>query len=197
MSARQLPRLTERQYLDIEHAAEFKSEFYQGRMYAMGGASRFHNRIQQNLNRRIEVALDDTCCQSFPSDMRVKIGKESLYTYLDLIVVCGTPEFAENSFDTLLNPKVIIEVVSPSTEQRDKIAKFEHYIQLETVKEYLLVSQDQPRVQRYSRKDDGQWLISIYDSLVQVIEFSSIPVQLKLADIYARVTFDEDGPQLR
>ena len=141
MSAAPKPRkLTVAEYFALEEKAERRSEFYDGEMFAMAGASREHNAITRNLTAEFHNRLKEGPCQVFVADLRVKVDRTGLYTYPDLLIVCGPPEYAPENRDTLVNPKVVIEVLSPSTERYDRTTKFRHYKQLPSVMEYVLVA---------------------------------------------------------
>lgn len=189
MSTAPNQRLTQAEYLQIERAAETRSEYFGGEMFAMSGASRAHNRISANILRRIDEQLDGRPCEVFMSDMRVKVDSVGLYTYPDVVATCENPEFEDAEVDTLLNPQVIIEVLSKSTEGYDRGKKFEHYQTLESLQEFLLVSQTAPRVERYTRQPDNQWLLWTTGDVAGSVEIKSIDCELKLVDIFAKVQF--------
>lgn len=197
MSTIPKPRYTPAQYLAIERAAEFRSEYYQGEMFAMVGASRRHNLISLNVAAEIRRLFQDRPCEVYQSDMRVKVDKTGLYTYPDVVATCDHPRFEDSLGDTFLNPKLIIEVLSPSTELWDRGKKFEHYRTIESLREYVLVSQDHVFVERFTRNEEGQWVLSDYRSLDDTLVLDSISCRIKLSEIYARITFDEtdSGPQ--
>ncbi len=183
--------LTAEEYLARERLANFRSEFYRGEMFAMAGARWEHTLIKDNLARLAGNQLEGGPCRVLTSDLRVKISATGLYTYPDIVVVCDEPQFEDNQFDTLLNPRVVVEVLSDSTEKYDRGTKFAHYRQLPSVQEYVMVAQDRPLVERYVRQDDNTWLLSVFSDLAQTFAFGSIDVQVALADIYRRVAFPE------
>ena len=185
--------ITPADYLALERQAETKSEYLNGHIYAMSGASRSHNRITINLARRLGNQLSGSPCEPFVNDMRVKVNPTGLYTYPDVIVVCGEPQFEDADVDTLLNPKVIIEVLSDSTEAYDRSGKFAHYRALESLTDYLLVAQNQPRIEHFARQTDRSWRYSVADGLEAEIELATIDCVLRLAEAYERVTFPEVG----
>ena len=193
MSTQPKPSLTPAEYLAIERGAEYKSEYYAGEMFAMAGASWEHNQIVANLVRTLGNVLDGSPCQAVPSDMRVKVEETGLYTYPDVVVVCEEPQFEDKVFDTLLNPTVLVEVLSESTEKYDRGKKTGHYRRLESLREYLLVAQDEPRVEHYTRRDDGDWVLSDAIGLEAVVKLAAAGAGLTLAEIYARVQFPEPG----
>ncbi|MDA8563970.1 Uma2 family endonuclease [Mariniblastus sp.] len=189
MSTAPKSRLTPAEYLEIERAAEARSEYFGGEMFAMSGASRAHNRISANILRRIDEQLDGRPCEVFMSDMRVKVNAVGLYTYPDVVATCENPEFEDAEVDTLLNPQVIIEVLSKSTEGYDRGKKFENYQKLKSLKEFLLVSQTSPRVERYTRQSDNEWLLWTTGDVAGSVEIKSIDCELRLVDIFAKVQF--------
>ena len=186
--------ITAADYLALERQAETKSEYLNGRIYAMSGASEEHNTIVFNLARRIGNQLDKKPCRGYVNDMRVKVSPTGLYTYPDVVVVCGEPRFEDPHVDTLLNPTVIIEVLSDSTAAYDRGEKFAHYRALPSLSDYLLIAQDQPRIEHYQRQPDGRWLYSATDGLDTQVEISTIGCVLRLAEVYERVDFAEPEP---
>lgn len=177
-------------YLARERAADFKSEFFDGEMFAMSGASWAHTLIKDNFARAIGNALADGSCRIATSDLRVKVSSTGLYTYSDIVIVCGEPQFDDSHRDTLLNPNVLIEVLSPSTERYDRGAKFRHYRQLASLTEYILVSQDAAIIERFVRQADD-WLMSDFKGLSETFDFASFPVKIAMDDIYRGVVFAE------
>ena len=175
--------MTEAEYLTIERAAESKSEFFNGEMFAMTGASRRHNLIVGNTHRSIHEQLTDRPCEAYASDMRIKVDESGLYTYPDISVTCENPTFEHADFDTLLNPRVIVEVLSKSTEAYNRGKKFEHYRRIESLREYVLVAQDHCHVERYARQPDNQWLLWETSSLDDVVELSSIDCRINVRDV--------------
>ena len=157
MSTVPVRKLTPEQYLEIERKAPFKSEFYRGEMFAMSGASRVHNTIQANLMWRLNERLEGTPCQAVGSDLRVHVSATGLYTYPDAVIHCEPSRFLDNQFDTLLNPTVLFEILSDSTEKYDRSAKSSQYRKIDSLQEYVLVSQTAPQVEVYQRLPDGDW----------------------------------------
>ena len=187
MSAQLKIRLTPEEYLAVERKAEYKSEYYAGEVFAMSGVSEAHNLIAGNVSAALHAQLRKRPCKVYPSDMRVKVSPTGLYTYLDVTVVCGEAQFEDDQKDTLLNPTVLVEVLSPSTEDYDRGRKFEHYRKLEPLKEYMLIAQDKYHIEHYVRQPDNQWLLSETDSLPDTIHLPSINCDLMLADVYDKV----------
>lgn len=197
MSAVPKPYLTPQQYLARERRAETKSEYLRGEVFAMSGASRKHNLVATNVAGELRQQLRDRDCEVYPSDMRVKVSPTGLYTYPDVTVVCGEPEFEDAEVDTLLNPKVIVEVLSASTADYDRGRKFTHYRRLASLREYVLISQDRPLVEHYVRQGRDQWLLTESSSLEETLVLPSIECQLPLAEIYLKVRFtaeDDETP---
>ena len=185
---------TPEEYLQIERKASFKSQFYRGEMFAMAGASQRHNLLVSNLVTSINTLLRETSCQVYPSDMRVKVSQTGLYTYPDVVVVCERPQFDDTQNDTLLNPRVLVEVLSESTEAYDRGPKFEQYRRLESLQEYILVAQDRRYVELYQRQPNNHWLLSEFQSPADAIPVTSVAVTLHLSDIYFKVDFESSPP---
>jgi Uma2 family endonuclease len=191
MSAQSQPRLTPEQYLEIERAAQdVRSEYYNGRMYAMSGGTHPHAIVIGNLARELGIALKKSPCIVTTSDMRVRVSKTGLYTYPDIVVVCDPPQFGDGRHDTILNPALIVEVLSPSTEGYDRGFKFAQYRALESLKEYALVSQSEPRVEIFRRQPSGDWLLSDAAGIESTCRFQSVDCAIALKDVYDKVTFD-------
>lgn len=187
MALQPRPFLTPEAYLAIERQAEYKSEYCHGEMLAMAGASRKHNLIVTNIVRELSQQLKQRPCEVYPSDMRVRIPTTSLYTYPDVIVVCDEPQFEDDTNDTLLNPTLIVEVLSNTTEAYDRGKKFAQYRTLPSLVEYVLVTQDEPRVEHYVRQPDNRWLFSETPGLDGVVQCMSIHSELALQEIYDKV----------
>src|ERR1700722_2289516 len=150
--------LTPEQYLEIERKADFKSEYYNGEMFAMSGARLAHIQVVANAMRELGQQLRRQPCQPLSSDMRVQVANTGLYTYPDIVVVCGEPKFRDDSFDTLLNPTVIVEVLSESTQLYDREKKFELYRSIESFQEYLIISSLHVGAELFTRQPGGGWL---------------------------------------
>lgn len=179
--------LTSEEYLTLERKAEYKSEYVNGEVYAMVGASRRHNLITGNIFGELREQLKKRRCEVYTSDMRVRVPATNLYTYPDVIVVCGEPKFEDEHVDTLLNPTVIVEVLSPSTASYDRTKKFGYYRTIKSLAEYLLVAQDEYKVEQYTRQADNRWLLSDISSLEGMVNLDSLQCALLLADIYDKV----------
>jgi Uma2 family endonuclease len=181
-------KMTEEEYLAIERAAETKSEFHDGEMYAMSGANRPHILATGNLFGEIRNQLKGRDCEVYSNDMRVNIKETGSYTYPDVVAVCGERRFAENEIDNLLNPTLIVEVLSPSTEDFDRNLKFDRYSRIASLKEYVLVSQDRMQVDRYRRQDElTGWFFRRFHHPDEVLDLESIGCAVPLSEIYARV----------
>lgn len=189
MSTQPKTFLTPEQYLEIERKAERKSEYYNGEMFLMAGAKEAHNLLVANLVRDLGQQFRSRPCRVYPSDMRVRVSPTGLYTYPDVIAVCGQPRFLDDQKDTLLNPEVTIEVLSLSTEAYDRGRKFEQYKSLESLREYLLVASDRVHVDLYTRQTDGRWLLTSADRMDDSLALESVGAQLTLADLYEKVDF--------
>jgi Uma2 family endonuclease len=190
--------LTEQEYLARERKAEFKSEFYRGETFAMAGATREHNLISANISRGLGNQLEKRPCEVYQSDMKVRVATTGLITYPDVVVGCGELQFADDVTDVLLNPTVVVEVLSPSTAAYDCGPKAAHYRLADSLREFLLVDQRVPYVEHYVKDDEGAWRIKPWDSLEDVIQLKSIACSLPLSAIYSKVQFDADArPLLR
>jgi Uma2 family endonuclease len=176
------------EYLATERDALEKHEYLNGEIFAMAGAKIAHVQICGNLVVSLGNQLKDSNCQAFQSDLRTHIPTTGLYTYPDIIVVCGKAELVPDGYlDTLLNPTVIIEVLSPSTAEYDRGAKFDHYKTIDSLKEYVLVWQAKKRVARHTRRDDDSWVLTDFIGDDSEIELVSIGCVLSMADIYEKV----------
>lgn len=180
--------LTPEEYLAIERRSETKHEYFRGEMFAMAGASREHNLISSNLNRVIGTQLLGQPCEVYAGDMRVKVLPTGLYTYPDLAVSCAERRFEDSQVDTLLNPRVVGEVLSESTEAYDRGTKSYYYRQLESLREFVLIAQDRPLVEHYVHHE-GQWRIIDLASLDDTLVLESIGCRVPLRQIYDRVEF--------
>lgn len=178
-------KLTGAEYLEIERAAEFRSELVEGEMVAMSGGSFEQSTVISNLVGELRNRLKGRPCP----DLRVFAPESNLYTYPDVVVVCGQPQFLDDRRDTLLNPTLLAEVLSPSTERYDRGRKFAHYREIPSLTEYLLVAQDEPRIESYVRAEDGRWIFREATGLEATLELPSLGIQLPLAEVYDQVDF--------
>jgi Uma2 family endonuclease len=179
--------------LALERQGGPKHEYFAGEVFAMSGASEAHNLIVANLLREIGTQLKEGPCRVYPSDMRVKVSSTGLYTYPDVSIVCGPSEFDDERRDTLVNPQVVIEVLSESTEAYDRGRKFAHYRTLDSFVEYILVSQDRRLIEQFCRSDDGRWILTAVSDPDGVVELSAAPVRLLVRDVYHRVDVEADS----
>jgi len=180
--------LTPQEYLERERAAETKSEYYGGEMFAMAGASLQHVTIAANMAGELRSSLKGKPCRVYPADLRLAIGATGLYAYPDVMVICGKPAVIDAHLDTVTNPVVIIEVLSPSTEDYDRGRKFESYRAIPSLMEYLTVSQHSVHVEIHTRQADNTWLLrDVRDS--GPVKLQSIGIELQLSDIYEEVEF--------
>ena len=194
MSAQAQPLLTPAQYLEAERRAEFRHEYYNGHIYAMSGGLYQHGQIIGNLTTELNNALKTRPCSVVPNDLRLRVSPDGLYTYPDVVVVCGDPRFADDRRDTILNPALIVEVLSPSTEAYDRGFKSAQYRTLESLEEYALVSQTEPRVEVFRRQAGPHWLLSEAIGIEAVCHFESLDCAVPLSEIYAKVTFSPGDP---
>ena len=185
--------LTPQEYLEIERKAEFRSECYQGEMFAMAGASETHTMLSDNIIVLLVPKLRGGPCRAYSQNMRVQVGNTGLYTYPDIVVGCGERKFLDGHRDTLLNPTLIIKVLSPSTEAYDRGKKFTHYRSIESLQEYVLVSQDHVQVERYRRQPNGEWSLAALDRPEDSVNFESLSCELRLSDIYEDVKFASEA----
>ncbi|MEM9186238.1 MAG: Uma2 family endonuclease [Planctomycetota bacterium] len=182
--------LSAAQYLEIERSSvDQKHEFYAGEMFAMAGASKTHVRIATTLTGMLYASLKGTPCEPMAADMRVLVDRTGLYTYPDIVVVCGEPEFEDDQFDTLLNPKLVVEVLSDSTAAYDRGKKFDHYRQVASLEEYVLVSQDEPHIESFVRQPGDRWLLGEARGIDASMALESLGVTLPLTEVYARIDF--------
>jgi Uma2 family endonuclease len=190
MSSHAHARLTAEEYLALERQAPYKSEYGNGEIFAMSGASRRHNLIALNIGAELRAQLKQRPCEVYTSDMRVKISRTGIYTYPDVVVVCEEPVFEDAEVDTLLNPTVLVEVLSKSTEDYDRGGKFEHYRTLASLQEYLLVAQERCHVVHYVRQPDHTWLLAETYDMHDGVHLPSIHCDLLLSEVYAKVRLD-------
>ncbi|HEY0379425.1 MAG TPA: Uma2 family endonuclease [Pyrinomonadaceae bacterium] len=187
MSHQRKTSLTPEEYLAVERRSEIKHEYFAGEMFAMVGASKRHNLITANIIRLLGNQLLDRSCNVYPSDMRVKVSATGKYTYPDVVVACEEEEFDDEEKDTLLNPVVVFEVLSESTEAYDRGKKFEQYQNIESLTEYLLVAQEPFRIEHYVRQSNREWRYSEHHTAEDTVRLGVIRCELTLKDVYAKV----------
>ena len=196
MTAQPKRDMTEAEYLDHERASITKSDYYDGHVYAMTGAKEPHNLIAGNVIASLHGQLRRKPCRVYPSDMRVKVIQTGLNTYPDVVVLCGLPQFVDEKRDTITNPIVIIEILSPSTERYDRGMKFRHYRSIETLRDYILIAQDRQHIEHYTRHENGQWLFEETSINEERISIQSIECVLSLEDTYEKVELMQDTDDL-
>jgi len=185
MSEPAIQHITEAAYLAFERQSEDRHEYYRGEIYLMSGASFKHNVIEDNIRGTLHAFLKGKKCRSFGSNLRIHIPKNTLYTYPDILIVCDKPQFVDGEFDTLLNPSVLIEILSPSTGNYDRGAKFDMYREIETLKEYILIDSTATHCIHYLKNADSTWTLSEAKDLAETLPIVTIGLQLQLSDIYA------------
>ena len=182
-------RLTEAEYLERERRADFRSEFFEGEVFAMSGGTPLHSQIAANLISELRAKLKGGPCVVYTSDLRLKVEASGLLTYPDASVVCGLLQFAEPTDDTVVNPTLVAEVLSDSTEAYDRGKKFENYRQMPALHEYLLLSQKEPRIEQFARQTDGSWLLREAAGVEATLPLPSLRITLALGEVFAGVNF--------
>ena len=184
-------RVTPEEYLVRERQAETRSEYYQGQIFAMAGTSEQHNLIVTNLVLSLGPSLRQRKCRVYATDMRVLVSETGLYTYPDVVVVCGKPILADKHGDILTNPVVLIEVLSESTKDYDRGGKFHQYMRIASLQQYLTVSQTEMLIDQRIRQADNSWLIREFVPANGKVPIKSLGVELEFAEVYDQVEFDE------
>ena len=192
MSAQPLPYYTMEQYAEMEESAPYKSEFIAGRIYAMSGGTPKHSAIAANIIFEASRLFRRGPCQVYTSDLRVGIMPIDVETYPDVTIICGEPHINPFDKNSIINPSVIFEVLSPSTERYDRGEKWARYRRLDSLQEYVLVSQHKPRVEHYVRQDNGTWIFISSEGMDAVITVLGVP--LTLAEVYDKITFPVAEP---
>ena len=183
---------TPQEYLALERKAKTRSEYVNGEIYAMAGASREHNLISLNVGSELRSQLRKRPCETYTNDMRVRVKPTGLYTYPDVVVVCGHPRFEDAESDTLVNPTVIAEALSPTTEGYDRGGKFAHYRYVDSLQEYVLIAQERMQVDHFARMGQ-QWLLTSYSRPDEILSLPSIDCAVPLSEIYARVELSTEN----
>ena len=186
------PFISEAAYLAFELASTLKHEYFHGNIYAMTGGTEAHNLLAGNSHATLHAQLRRRPCKTYTSDQRIKVVATGLHTYPDVTVVCGQPQFIDRPRQTLINPTVIIEVLSPSTERYDRGMKFQNYRTIPSLQDYLLISQNDHHIEHYMRQENGEWLLRDATGLAAIIVIRSIDCTLKLEDVYEKVEFEPD-----
>lgn len=193
MSAVPTPRYTLQEYVAREEVAEYKSEFYRGEVFAMSGGTVRHNIISGNIFTGLKNRLRGSGCRPFTSDQRIRIPNDDFDTYPDASVVCGEIQLDEIDRNAIVNPRLLVEVLSPSTEKYNRGKKFDLYRDAESLREYILISQDEPHVERFVKQSDGSWNLMVYKGLDSALELPSLSCSIPLSEIYEDVNFDSEG----
>ena len=187
--AQNLPRLSEAEYLRLERQAETRSEYFEGEVFAMADGTCAHSLVATNVIGEVRSRLKASDCVVYNADMKVKVQTTWLFTYPDVSVACGEQSFLDEQEDTLLNPMVVFEVLSDSTEAYDRGKKFEHYRQIPSCREYLLVSQTEPRIEQFIRQSNGEWILKEAAGMSAEIKLPSLGIVLLLREVFAKVQF--------
>lgn len=184
--------ITEEEYLELEQTSTQKHEYYNGEIYAMTGGTEAHNLLAGNTHAALHAQLRRRPCKVYNSDQKIKVLATGLHTYPDVTVVCGQPQFIDRPRLTLINPTVIIEVLSPSTERYDRGMKFRNYRTIPTLQDYILISQDDYRIEQYVRQANDEWLLREAVGVEAQVIIRSIDCILALEDVYEKVEFEQD-----
>jgi Uma2 family endonuclease len=181
--------ISPQEYLVQEENAEYRSEYYNGEIFAMAGGTSNHNTITLNVGSELRQRLKGNTCRVYMVDMRLLVEKNELYTYPDVFVVCDKPKFVENRKDTITNPIVIIEVLSESTKNYDRTAKFELYRDIDTLKDYILIEQDRVYIEYFHKTENDKWILQILKNIEEILIIQSIKCEIKISEIYDKVEF--------
>ncbi|MCX6027910.1 MAG: Uma2 family endonuclease [Chloroflexi bacterium] len=180
---------TPAEYLAMETVADYKSEYYNGEIFAMSGGTTDHSLVAVNLTIELGTRLAARPCRVFNSDMRLHVERSGLYTYPDVMVICGKIELVKRRNDTVTNPVLLVEVLSESTRDYDRGAKFNFYKQIPTLQECVTVESKRPHVECYRRTEDDKWLVEIYEDLDSTVKLESVACEITLRQIYAKVSW--------
>ncbi len=192
MSSQLKSRLTVEEYLAFERRSPKRHEYVDGEMFAMSGASERHNQIVVNIGGEIRTQFKGRACKVYTNDLRVRIAGTTRYAYPDVVALCGTGLFDDSEKDTLVNPNLIIEVLSVPTEAYDRGEKFENYRRVETCTEYVLVAQDKPHIEQFRKQPTGQWLFTATSGIESTVELESVGCRLSFSEIYDKVEFGKE-----
>ncbi|MDF0555498.1 Uma2 family endonuclease [Kamptonema sp. UHCC 0994] len=179
------------EYLALEEVADYKSEYIDGEIYPMAGGSTNHNQIALNFSTELNFAFKKLDYRVYMGDVRLWMPKKRIYTYPDVMIVIGEPEYFNNRTDTITNPKAIVEVLSKSTQGYDRSGKFEAYRTIATVEEYVLIDQTEIHVEQFYKTGKKRWSFREYDAEDEAIALNSVPFQISLADVYNKIKFEE------
>jgi Uma2 family endonuclease len=195
MSALPKPRkLTVAEYLALEETSELKHEFFDGERFVLSGATPNHNAIKDNLVGELGLQLRGHGHRTYSSDQRTHIDATGLFTYPDILIVCGRAEYDPADRNSIINPRVLVEILSPSTAGYDRGTKFRHYQRLTSVQEVVFVAQDQVHVERFVRQPDGSWNLTTFDDPAGAVALTSVPAVVPLAAVYRDVELPERPP---
>jgi Uma2 family endonuclease len=195
MSALPIPKMTEEEFLAFEQASDVRHEFFHGEVFAMAGGNASHSQLKVRISSMLDAGLRKRECRVADSDMMVTVRPTGLKTYPDISVVCGRPKFQDLRELELLNPILIVEILSDATAAYDRGKKFWHYRQIESLEEYMLVSTDEPLVEVYQRRADGAWTLRAYDGLSAAARLDSLDLSLPLSEIYAKTVISGETGQ--
>lgn len=196
MAAQPQRYISPQEYLTLEDRAEVRNEYYYGEVIAMAGASWNHARIMSNLVKEFTAQMAGGPCEIVFNDVRVQAESESVYYYPDIVGLCQEPRFSSLNNQVLVNPELIIEVISPGTEKIDRGRKFRSYRETPSIKEYVMISQDFPQVEQYTRKDGEGWLLRTHVNMADEVQFTCGNCRIPLSRIYDRVDLEE-APRFR
>jgi len=182
-------RFTPAEYLAMEVVADYKSQYYNGEIFAMAGGTADHSLIAVNVAGALHERLAPTPCRVFNSDMRLNVERSGLYTYPDVMVICGKIELVKGRDDTVTNPILIVEVLSAATRNYDRGAKFNFYKQISALREYLVVESERPHIEFYRRTADDKWLVEITEDLDAVVQFEAVACEVGLREIYSKASW--------
>ena len=180
---------TPEQYLALEDAAVYKSEYYDGEIFAMAGASNNHIRLSKNFTRVLDDAFEDGSCETFPAEMKVQSKNKDFYTYPDIVVICGEADYVDGRDDTITNPTAIIEILSASTRKYDQGDKFTLYKEFETLQCYVLVDSKKINIEVRQKQADGVWTSQTYQNMNDILKLPTLDFETPIANIYRRVEF--------
>jgi Uma2 family endonuclease len=189
-------KFTPAEYLTLERTSAYRSEYFQGEIFAMAGGTPRHSLIQTNLTGELRQALKGNSCTTYNSNLRILVDQTGLYTYPDASIVCGPLEIAEGQPDVVLNPTVLFEVLSVSTEAYDRGQKFGNYRQIESLREYVLVSQKEILVERFQRNSDNSWTLTESRGIDSQMALTSVGITIPLMEIYDKVDFSQDETEV-
>ncbi len=196
MSAQSKTRYTLEEYFELERKSEERFEFWNGEVFCMSGVSPEHDQIESNLNFHLRAKLAKRNCRVFLANMRIKVPTAPPYRYADVSGLCGEAEFEEiGGIRAIINPSLIVEVLSPSTEAYDRGDKFTHYQSISTFSEYLLIAQHRPHITHLVKQTDGSWTHYEYNDLTSIFRLASLNCELAMSEVYENVSFATVEPE--